>query len=155
MNFTDKFKEAKLSGYNIGACVRVECDGRFLLLERSESDFGAGILELPGGSVDEGESLERGCVRELFEESGIVTREHNLVPLDIFEFHNIETNKHKVKFAFYLKLESLPVITLSSDHSKFVWLNQDEINELPLQGRDVDYKLWKDHFDILMIDGKN
>jgi hypothetical protein len=37
-NFTEKFKEAKLSGYNIGSCVRVECEGKFLLLVRSESD---------------------------------------------------------------------------------------------------------------------
>ena len=150
-NFTEKFKEAKSRGYNIGSCVRVECEGKFLLLTRSKSDFNAGIFELPGGSVDEGESLEKAAVRELFEESGIVASENDVVPLTIFEFHNIETNKHKVKFAFSLNLTSLPEIILSADHSGFVWLSRDEINKLPLQGRDTDYVLWKDHFDILMM----
>lgn len=150
-NFADKFNEAKSNGYNIGSCVRVEYEGRFLLLVRSESDFNAGIFELPGGSVDAGESLEEAAVRELFEESGIVAGENDVAPLGIFEFHNIETNKHKVKFAFSLKLLSTPKIELSPDHSKYVWLSRDEIQDLPLQGNDTDYVLWKDHFDILMI----
>lgn len=149
--FFDKFKDAKLNGYNIGACVRVECEGKFLLVMRSESDFNGGIFEVPGGTLDNGESLEQTAIRELFEESGIVASEHDLVPLDMFEFYNSETGKHKVKFAFSLVLQSLPLIVLSKDHSKYVWLTKSEIESLPRQGVDEEFVLWRHHYTVLMI----
>lgn len=134
---------------NIGACIRVECDGKFLLLKRSEEDFCAGIYEMPGGSVDQGESLEEGCRRELFEETGIPVDTEDLVPLGIFHFHNVETDKHKTKFAFSVTLKDIPFIALSSDHCDYSFMARADIEKLRREGRDEEYVLWKDHFEIL------
>lgn len=78
--------------------------------------MGSGVYEMPGGSVDYGERLEEAAARELFEESGIVVDANQLTPLGIFKFHNVETGKHKTKFAFDVVMNSVPVITLSNDH---------------------------------------
>ena len=46
-------------------------DGKVLVVKRAEHDTLPGMWELPGGSVDEGETIIDGAVRELFEETGL------------------------------------------------------------------------------------
>jgi 8-oxo-dGTP diphosphatase len=45
--------------------------GRYVLLRRAPGDRLAGRWELPGGTVEAGESLERALTRELSEEAGL------------------------------------------------------------------------------------
>jgi 8-oxo-dGTP diphosphatase len=54
----------------VRALARSRCGG-YLLLRRAPGDRFAGRWELPGGSVESGESLERGLARELHEEAGL------------------------------------------------------------------------------------
>ena len=51
-------------------CVLFDSQGRVLLIKRKNPPF-KGAYALPGGFVDVGESVERGCRRELKEETGI------------------------------------------------------------------------------------
>ena len=53
----------------VGAVIRR--DNKFLLLERVPSDFMGGLIELPSGTVDEGEGLLAALVRETKEETGL------------------------------------------------------------------------------------
>ncbi|CAH1232622.1 Putative mutator protein MutT4 [Paenibacillus allorhizoplanae] len=50
-----------------GACVLL-CNNKKLLLQRRTD---SGLWELPGGSMEPGESLEEVAKRELFEETGV------------------------------------------------------------------------------------
>jgi 8-oxo-dGTP pyrophosphatase MutT (NUDIX family) len=149
--FEIKLEEARKNGYTIGACIRVEWNNTFLLLRRSPTDTGAGLYENPGGGVDEGETLEEAATREVFEEAGISIPIERLIPLHIFEFHNVETGKHKVKFAFSTTLDSEPTLKLSADHDDFKFLSREEIEVLGRQGRDEPYVLWEDHYKVLSI----
>ena len=149
-SFEQKFKEAIEAGHNIGACIRVQHGDTFLLVRRSSSDVGSGVYEMPGGSVDEGEELAGAAVRELMEETGIVISPDQLEPLGIFEFHNVETGKHKTKFAYSVHLDSVPTMQLSEDHDAAVFMTRDEIEALPRQGRDTEHVLWADHYNIVM-----
>jgi ADP-ribose pyrophosphatase YjhB (NUDIX family) len=108
------------------------------------------MWELPGGSVDPGESLKEGAVRELFEESGIMIRPSGLLPLTHFEFHNAETGVRKVKFAFDARVEESPHMHISPDHAEARFMSRAEIEELSREGRDTPYVLWADHYTILM-----
>lgn len=149
-DFKNALTAAQVRGDNIGTCVRIEHNEKFLLLKRADGDFCAGIYEMPGGSVDQGEILEDGCKRELFEETGISIDTKDLISLGIFYFHNIETGKHKTKFAFSITLKNTPVITLSADHSEYSFMSLADIEKLPREDRDEEYVLWKDHFEILV-----
>lgn len=63
-------------------CILIEKDGLFLGVSRKENhnDFG-----LPGGKVDENETLEEAIIRELKEETGLDVKD--LVPV-LSEFCN-------------------------------------------------------------------
>ncbi|MDP2705621.1 MAG: NUDIX domain-containing protein [bacterium] len=61
-------------------------DKEVLLVENgSKSSHINGTYGLPAGKVDFGETHKQAAVRELQEETGLVTREDFLVPLKIFE----------------------------------------------------------------------
>lgn len=149
--FLKKLQEAKLRGHNIGACIRLEKDDKYLVLVRSSSDVCGGIYEMPGGSIDDGESIETAAVRELFEETGVSLEIDKLQPLGVFEFHNIETGKNNVKFAFNIKIDSDIEIILSPDHDDYKFLTKQEIEELSRQGRDEEYLIWSDHYQLLSL----
>jgi 8-oxo-dGTP pyrophosphatase MutT (NUDIX family) len=57
--------------------VRIREDGSILTVTRRGTD----ILCLPGGKVDDGESLEYSAVRECFEETGILVDIQRLLPV--------------------------------------------------------------------------
>ncbi|MEW5743018.1 MAG: NUDIX domain-containing protein [Myxococcota bacterium] len=52
------------------AVLLLPVDDGFLLIRRAEAT-GHGKLALPGGFIDLGETWQRACARELFEETGI------------------------------------------------------------------------------------
>ena len=54
----------------VGAVIHE--DDKFLLLERVQSDFMGGLVELPSGTVDTGEDLLVALVREVQEETGLI-----------------------------------------------------------------------------------
>lgn len=63
------------------ACALVDADGRVLVAQRPQGKAMAGLWEFPGGKLDDGETPERGLIRELREELGIDTEASCLAPL--------------------------------------------------------------------------
>ncbi|MBA4741280.1 MAG: NUDIX domain-containing protein [Azoarcus sp.] len=59
------------AGIPTGVHVLIECDGRILLMRRAGTGFFDGQWSLPGGHVEDGESLCAAACRELAEEVGI------------------------------------------------------------------------------------
>lgn len=58
-------------GIPVGVNVVVARDGRVLLLRRAGTGFFDGLYSLPGGHVEEGESLREAAAREMLEETGL------------------------------------------------------------------------------------
>ena len=59
-------------GVGVGVAVLIEdSEGRILLGQRKGS-HGAGSWSVPGGHIDFGETPEHSCIRETFEETGLV-----------------------------------------------------------------------------------
>ena len=67
------------AGIPAGVHVLLERDGRVLLMRRAGTGFFDGLYSLPGGHVEEGESLRTTAVREMREELGIELDEASLV----------------------------------------------------------------------------
>ena len=64
------------AGIPTGVHVLFERDGRVLLMRRAGTGFFDGFYSLPGGHVEEGESLRATAVREMREELGIDADHH-------------------------------------------------------------------------------
>ena len=60
------------TGYNVGVGGAVVDDGRLLLVRRS-SRRGRGNWQIPGGFVEQNETMELAVVREVEEETGVKT----------------------------------------------------------------------------------
>ncbi|WP_153161171.1 NUDIX domain-containing protein [Zoogloea sp. 1C4] len=65
-------------GIPTGVHVLLERDGLVLLMRRAGTGFFDGLYSLPGGHVEEGESLRTTAVREMREELGIELAESAL-----------------------------------------------------------------------------
>ena len=71
------------AGIPAGVHVLLERDGRVLLMRRAGTGFFDGLYSLPGGHVEEGESLRATAVREMREELGIELDEASLVVVGV------------------------------------------------------------------------
>lgn len=92
---------------------------------------GKGLLDLPGGFVDPGESLEAALVRELQEELGLDVSVQpfiylgsypNIYPYDSITYHTCDT-------FFAIRLNEKPVIQPADDVAACQWL---KIRDVPL-----------------------
>lgn len=97
-------------------------DGKFLLLRRSKTHPYSGYhLDLPGGTVEDGESITDAMVREIREETGIAMAGNNLT-----KFFDEQTDTHHYTL-FSGRIEGDVAITLSWEHDQFLWLALDEM----------------------------
>lgn len=71
------------AGIPAGVHVLLEQDGKVLLMRRAGTGFFDGLYSLPGGHVEEGESLRATAVREMAEEVGIVLAEADLTVVGV------------------------------------------------------------------------
>lgn len=101
--------------------VIVNKEGKILILKRNLTDMHyPGLWDIPGGGVDEGESLREAAERELKEECNLEMKidgeyfnmfHHAEKQIDIYGFKANSTEKE---------------ITLSDEHTEFKWIKKDE-----------------------------
>lgn len=104
-----------------------------LLLVRRVADF-PGAWELPGGSVEEGETLEVALRREVREETGLSPRVGRPCHASIFEADGEEGRRIAVVSIHFLCRESgqRPVRLAPAEHDRFRWVTQAELESHPL-----------------------
>jgi ADP-ribose pyrophosphatase YjhB (NUDIX family) len=115
----------------VSAALLDEHKEKLLLTRRADN----GLWCLPGGHMEPGESAEEGCIRETFEETGLVVRVKRLI--------GIYTSPHKVieypeRGRFQVVAMSFEVeqvggeLGLSNETTAFGWFSQADIATLPL-----------------------
>jgi 8-oxo-dGTP diphosphatase len=108
---------------------------KILVVRRSpKENFFPGIYELPGGKVDFGESPEKAIVREVYEETGLITSVNKI--FDSRSYLSKENTQHNIEIFYLLSLREIPKITLSKEHDKYMWINYDSINNTDLPEND-------------------
>lgn len=104
---------------------------RFLLLQRSKGRYLGEHWDIPGGTVEPGESLQNAAVRECVEEAGLSCSPGP----QLSHFENLDTEGRDINFhtiTFRLEPPKDPQVVISNEHQAFVWATADEAQDLPL-----------------------
>jgi 8-oxo-dGTP diphosphatase len=108
--------------------VIVSSDDKILLLKRPRE----GRWDLPGGGVDDGESLAEAIVREIQEETGLLT--DNALP--IYTYLRAVNGKSEKLLQFVLTRVNAKAselnITLSDEHDCYAFFDHMEIRTLQI-----------------------
>jgi 8-oxo-dGTP diphosphatase len=106
--------------------VAVTREGKILVVRRiAEDDDLGGEWELPGGGVDEGETIGQGAARELLEETGLVVDKI----LSIFEGFDYTTTKKPKARQTNFKVTAKPgdIVLDASEHDDYRWIAVEDI----------------------------
>lgn len=120
---------------HISTGVAVVRDGTILAVRRAADDFLGGNFELPGGGVENGESLAAAAAREVLEETGLSVSKI----LGMFEGFDYATpSKPKVRQMNFLVETYDQEVILSDEHDKYVWVTHETVGALRTTGPMVD-----------------
>ena len=103
-------------------------DRRNLLVCRRALEPAKGTLDLPGGFVDPGETLETGCLRELREETGCegTIARYLFSDTNIYEYSGFKI--HTTDAFFLIKLSNASKIQAMDDAESLFWMPLSEIH---------------------------
>jgi 8-oxo-dGTP pyrophosphatase MutT (NUDIX family) len=116
--------------------VRRRTDGKYLLLRGSlwsERPDRSQQPDLPGGTVEVGESMIEGCLRELMEEAGITASSGDLQLVHAASYIHAHSKAAINRLIYFLELEQDPTITLSWEHEGYEWLPAAEVLALDMR----------------------
>ena len=107
-------------------------NGQYLLTLRGKDRYWGGLWDIPGGTVEVGETPEDAAGRECMEETGLSTSVWDLVS----HLENLDTNGRDINFhtlTFVLaELEDAEPVVLSHEHEEHCWVGVEEALTLPL-----------------------
>lgn len=111
--------------------VRVNYDGsrEMLLIERGNEPF-KGLWALPGGFLEENETLAEGAARELKEETGVEVSGDHLTQLEAYSQVDRDPRTRVISVIYFALLESNVVVKAGDDAANAEWYCPDELPEL-------------------------
>lgn len=92
---------------------------RFLYLLRTDTK-NPGNWGIPGGKIEDGETLLEGLERECLEELGFFPSEFKLIPIQKF------VNKSFIYHTFYCELNNEFIPLLNHEHCGYAWVGNDQ-----------------------------
>ncbi len=96
--------------------------GDVLIVRRSSTHPYVPLTDdIPGGKVEEGETMLEGLSRELSEETGIVLSDASVRKLGSNHAANYFGNDYEIEL-YEVKLHSDPTIVLDYEHDMFRWI---------------------------------
>lgn len=92
---------------------------RYLYLLRTDAK-NPGMWGIPGGKIEEGETILQGIERECIEEIGFFPLEPKLVPIQKFVNYNFVYN------TFYCELREEFIPRLNTEHCGYAWVGDNQ-----------------------------
>ncbi|HEX8227484.1 MAG TPA: NUDIX hydrolase [Candidatus Saccharimonadales bacterium] len=110
---------------HISTGVAILRDGKILMARRAAEDFLGGIYELPGGGVDEGESITGGAIREVKEETGLTVSK----VITTFQGFDYSTDRKPAVRQVNFLIEAAPgeVVLDPNEHDEYVWVDESNV----------------------------
>lgn len=109
------------------AALIVNEDKQLLLVKRAK-DPSKGMLDLPGGFIDIGESAEKALERELFEELNIKIKEHKIISTNPNSYTYKGITYSTIDIAFLCHIKNNEALNAADDVESYTWHNKDDIN---------------------------
>ncbi|NJC68116.1 NUDIX domain-containing protein [Planosporangium thailandense] len=105
----------------------LRCDGKILMGRRANTGYGDGLLHLPSGHLERGESVVTGVIRETYEEIGVVVAPEALRCRHVMH-RNDPTGYDRVGFFFEAdRWAGEPVNREPDKCSELVWVDPDAL----------------------------
>ena len=126
----------------LSVCGVIMYQSKFLIVKRSETDdFLPNCWEVPGGGIEDGETISEALKREIKEEIGLdISSKHPQLIGISEEFMNEEKTERYLQLNYTIVMDTEPNLTLSSEHVAFDWADttdsrlDDFLKEIIRQG---------------------
>ena len=118
----------------VAKCIIVDNDGKYLILRLNNHPTFGNDFDLPGGTLDEGETLRDTVIREVKEEIGVAIKPFDLQVL--YGGSDYSKNGTWYELYVYRPLER-PGITLSWEHASYEWVAKEEFVTKARSARDT------------------
>ncbi len=122
----DKAKQDGITHISTG--VAIVRDNKILMVRRAGHDFMSGNFELPGGGVDEGETITEGAIREVKEETGLTVSK----VLGTFNGFDYSTDRkpHVRQINFIVEVDPGEIVLDPDEHDDFTWVDDGNMNDI-------------------------
>lgn len=118
----------------VAKLVMVDPDGKYLLMYRSDHPTFGIDPDLPGGTLEDGETLLEAMLREVEEESGVIINRDDVG--EVYSGNNYSA--HGTHYSLFIaKVKSRPDVKMSWEHSSYVWLDKGEFLEKANNAKDT------------------
>lgn len=102
--------------------LMIDPEDRYLIMYRRDHPTFGEDPDLPGGTMEDGETMLEAVLREVAEETGVGVDEGSAKEL----YSGTEYSAHGTLYALFVaRLDARPEITMSWEHSSYEWLTKD------------------------------
>ena len=116
-----------MTQFFVAAHAFIQKDGKFLVTKRMATDsYMPSVWDLPGGTVEAGETVEEGLAREVMEETGLTVRIG--APISTYTTLAMLPERQNVTIIFACDWVSGDVVL--TEHDEFRFVTRDELVEL-------------------------
>ena len=107
----------------VAKLIIVDKDNKYLLMYRSSHPVFGNDPDLPGGTIEAGESALDAMVREVQEEAGIIIDKDTVEEV----YSGIDYSAHGTFYTLFItNVGDRPVVNMSWEHSSYDWLGRDD-----------------------------
>jgi 8-oxo-dGTP pyrophosphatase MutT (NUDIX family) len=101
----------------------IDPTSKYLLLYRDDHPVFGTDPDLPGGTLESGETLLETLLREVQEESGVIIKQDNVSEV----YSGTDYSAHGTHFVLFIaNFKSRPEIKISWEHSSYKWLERND-----------------------------